>query len=241
LTLIATKLTVSLNGREILHGIDLEAGPGWFGVLGVNGSGKTTLLSALCARRKVGAGTIVWQGRDLTHDDAERARRFGFAPPLDTLPPTLTAGELIALAADLRGCEAGRPVAIHRALGLDALRDKTVGSLSSGMKQRVSLFCAFLGEPDVLLLDEPFNWLDPVAAYDLKREIRAWADHGRCVVTALHDVGTFVTRCDAGLLIHQGRGIRAFDRHQLKQGHLDPARLEDEIHALFPRDATAGT
>ena len=240
MTLTVTDLSVSLKGRDILHRIGLEAGAGWFGILGINGSGKTTLLKALCARLDIGAGRIVWRGRDLTQENAERARCFGFAPQLDTLPPGLTAGELIGLVCDLRGCEAGRPQGLYRALGLGGLRDRMLGSMSSGMKQRVSLFCAFLGEPDLVLLDEPFNWLDPVAAYDLKREIRTWVEADRCVVTALHDVGTFVTRCDTGVLIHQGHVVRAFDRDQLQRGRLDPERLEDEIHALFPRGAPVG-
>ena len=240
MTLNVTDLTVRIGGRDILKRLSFMAEPGWFGVLGVNGSGKTTLLKALCARLDIGGGRIAWRSRDLSHEDAERAQSFGFAPPHDTLPPTVTAGELVALVCDLRGCEAGRPDAIRRALGLDALRDKPIGAMSSGMKQRLSLFCAFLGEPDLVLLDEPFNWLDPVAAYDLKREIRAWADKGRCVITALHDVATFVTRCDAGLLIHQGEGVRAFDRTQLAQGRMHPERLEDEVYALL-RGAEAVT
>ena len=240
MTLTVTDLSVSRKGREILHRVSLGAKPGWFGVLGINGSGKTTLLKALCARLDIAAGRVVWRGRDLTQENAERARCFGFAPQLDTLPPGVTAGELIGLVADLRGCDARGPGGIYQALGLDGLRDKMIGNMSSGMKQRVSLFCAFLGEPELVLLDEPFNWLDPVAAYDLKREIRSWVESDRCVVTALHDVGTFVTRCDAGILIHKGEVVRTFDRDQLKQGRLDPQGLEDEIHALFPREQPAG-
>lgn len=237
MTLEVSHLSVRIKGRDILNDVSLTAGPGWFGVLGVNGSGKTTLLKALCARLDIAGGRITWQGRDLTAAAAERAGRFGFAPPLDSFPPTVTAGELIGLVADLRGCAAASPRAIHNALGLEALRDTEIGAMSSGMKQRVSLFCAFLGEPELILLDEPFNWLDPVAAYDLRREIRAFADQGRCVVTALHDVGTFVTRCDAGLLIHKGEGIRTFDAEHLREGRRNPDALEEEVHALFPREA----
>lgn len=240
MTLTVTDLTVRIGSREILTSLSLTAEPGWFGILGVNGSGKTTLLKALCARRDIDAGRIVWRGRDLTREDAERAQAFGFAPPLDTLPPTVTAGELITLIADLRGCEVDQPRGIWKALGLDALRNKTIAAMSSGMKQRVSLFCAFLGNPELVLLDEPFNWLDPVATYDVKREIRTWADQGRCVVTALHDVSTFVTRCDAGLLIHKGQGVRAFSHDELGRRRQDPERLEDEIYALFPREEAVG-
>jgi ABC-2 type transport system ATP-binding protein len=236
MTLALTNLTTVIKGRTILKDLNLTVEPGWFGLLGVNGSGKTTLLKTLCARLDPSGGTIAWRGRDLSASAPERAQTFGFAPPVDTLPPTVTAGELIALMADLRGRDADQPRAIHQALGLDGLRDKPIGAMSSGMKQRVSVFCAFLGAPELVLLDEPFNWLDPVAAYDLKREIRAWADQGNCVITALHDVGTFVTRCDAGVLIHSGEIVRAFDRSHMSDGRRNMQALEDEVYALFPRD-----
>ncbi len=237
MTLEVSNLTVTIKAKIILKGLNLTATPGWFGILGINGSGKTTLLKALCARLAIAGGKIAWCGADMTMDESGRAQTFGFAAPPDSLPQTVTAGELITLVADLRGCDARQPQGIYSALGLDSLCNKPIGSMSSGMKQRVSVFCAFLGEPDLVLLDEPFNWLDPVAAYDLKREIRTYADGGRCIITALHDVETFVTRCDSGILIHDGEVLRVFDAERMANGRRDPLTLEEEVYALFPREA----
>lgn len=231
-----SRLNVGIKSKTILKALSFNASPGWFGILGVNGSGKTTLLKALCARLAIAGGKITWRGSDMTIDESGRAQAFGFAAPLDTLPQTVTAGELISLIADLRGCDACLPHGIYSALGLEGLRNKPIGSMSSGMKQRVSVFCAFLGAPDLILLDEPFNWLDPVAAYDLKREIRAYAEDGRCVITALHDVETFVTRCDSGILIHNGEVLRAFNAERMADGRRDPFALEEEVYRLFPRE-----
>lgn len=236
MTLDISHLSVAIKSKAILRDLSFTASPGWFGVLGVNGSGKTTLLKALCARLPVSSGRILWNARDMTAAEAERAQSFGFAPPVDTLPQTVTAGELTHLIADLRQCDPRQPEGIYAALGLDGLRDKAIGAMSSGMKQRVSVFCAFLGRPDLVLLDEPFNWLDPVAAYDLKRQLRASADAGCCVITALHDVETFVTRCDCGILIHQGQILRTFDAAHMREGRLAPLALEEEVYALFPRE-----
>jgi len=234
-----SRLNVAIKSKTILKAMNFNASPGWFGILGVNGSGKTTLLKALCARLAIASGKITWRGADITSDESVRAQAFGFAAPLDSLPQTVTAGELIALVADLRGCGAHQPQGIYTALGLVALRNKPIGSMSSGMKQRVSVFCAFLGEPDLVLLDEPFNWLDPVAAYDLKREIRAYADDRRCVITALHDVETFVTRCDSGILIHDGEVLRTFNAERMADGRRDPLALEEEVYRLFPREVVS--
>lgn len=225
-------LGVALAGKPILKGVGFTAPSGWFGVLGINGSGKTTLLKALCARWPLTSGTIVWEGRDMTGDEAGRAQGFGFAPPVETLPLGLTGGELIRLLAGLRGCEATEPAAIHAALGIARLNDVMIGKMSSGMKQRISVFCACLGAPRLLLLDEPFNWLDPVAAYDLKIALHAYAE-GRTVITALHDVATFVGHCASGILLHDGQVHRAFATEAM--AGRDIAALESEIYRLFPR------
>ncbi|ESQ86043.1 hypothetical protein AEAC466_02325 [Asticcacaulis sp. AC466] len=228
-------LKLDLKKRPILKDLSFAIHPGWFGILGINGSGKTTLLKALCARLPISEGTIKYNDQDVTGNLSERAKTFSFAPDIHSLPPTLTAKELILLLADLRKVSPFEPSTIYTILGLSRIGDTLIGSMSSGMRQRVSLYCAFLGTPDVVLLDEPFNWLDPVAAYDLKRELRAYADASRCVLTALHDVETFVTRCDQGILIHQGKILRVFDQGQMSDGRRNVGEMEAQIYDLFPR------
>lgn len=230
MTLRVQGLGAALKGKPILQDLDLEVGEGWFGILGVNGSGKTTLLRALNARLPITAGQIVWRNTDLTAQDAIRAKSFGFAPPFDTFPITVTAGDLIALTASLRGCDRTEPANLYEALGVASLLDKPFSAMSSGMKQRVSVFFAFMGPPELVLLDEPFNWLDPIAVYDLKREIRRYADSGKVVITALHEVETFIRHCDAGLLLHDGRIVQRFDAARMAEGRADPARLEADIY-----------
>ena len=232
-----TDLTLNLGKRTILKGIGFTIMPGGFGLLGINGSGKTTLLKGLCARLPITGGRIIYQGEDVTADEGFRAKAFSFAPAIDTLPQNLKAGELISLLADLKQVEPGCPTGFQTAFGLKDMEDRLIGAMSSGMRQRISLCCAFLGNPDVVLLDEPFNWLDPVAAYDLKRELRAYADAGRCVITTLHDVESFVSRCDRGMLIHDGKSTQMFDDAQMRSGRSRIAEMEAEIYALFPRPA----
>ncbi|MDV6331875.1 ABC transporter ATP-binding protein [Asticcacaulis sp. 201] len=228
-------LKLDLKKRSILKDLSFTIAPGWFGILGVNGSGKTTLLKALCARLPISGGEIRYKGKDITDNEANRAKIFSFAPDIHSLPPNLTAKELILLLADLKQVSPFEPSALYTILGLSHIDDKLIGAMSSGMRQRVSLFCAFLGTPEVVLLDEPFNWLDPVAAYDLKRELRAYIDGARCIVTTLHDVETFVTRCDQGILIHQGKILRLFDQQQMCTGRTRVGEMEAEIYNLFPR------
>ena len=105
-------------------------------------------------------------------------------------------------------------------LEIDRLRHTPVIAMSSGMRQRLALHLAFLGDPAVVLLDEPFNWLDPVAAYDLKEELGRYA-RSAVLITPLHDVATFATRRTAGLLLREGSVGRSFRGEDLERAAID--------------------
>ena len=211
---------------------------GWWGVLGANGSGKTTLLRTIAGRLAPQAGCIGVNGENLTDAPEKRAALIGYAPPQDSLPETLTAAELLSLAARARKAKADRPAGLYEALGLARLANLRIGEMSSGMRQRVALFCAFLGSPEVVLLDEPFNWLDPVADYDLKTWLTEYAG-AAVVITALHDVATFSTRCCGGILMHDGETTRTFNIAEIERARSSLPAFEREVYeALGGRRAT---
>lgn len=232
-------LAVAFGRRTALEEVGLEAGAaGWLGVLGANGGGKTTLLRTLAGRLAPRAGRIILDGRDLAADPAARSRLFGYAPPLAALPGGVTAGELLRLVARARRADPGRPADLFEALEVARIRDRPVDALSSGWRQRLALGLAFVGEPGVVLLDEPFNWLDPVAAYDVKEQLAALAAD-RLVVTALHDVSTFALRCDTGVLLQEGRVSARFGPPDLAAARADLAAFERGVYEAL-RGSAAG-
>ena len=227
-------LQVSLSKHPIVRGVSFDAPAGrWFGLLGANGSGKTTLLRALNGRLPIDSGTVRLVGEDITKDTAARAGHIGFAPPPDALPAELTAGQLLDLLGRMRSTNPREPAHIYEALGVAALEKIAIWRMSAGMRQRVSVFTAFIGAPAVVLLDEPFNWLDPVAAHDLKLMLAEWVAAGGALVTALHDIATFATRCDLGLLIHDGKVARAFDAGEMAAGRGDVLGFEEVVYQTF--------
>lgn len=229
----AQSLRVGLGGKLVVRDVSLTAArAAWFGLLGVNGSGKTTLLRALAGRLPVDGGRMMLDGADVTADRARRSRDIGFAAAPDSLPGDLRGDELIALLAQARGTSANQPAAIRQALGVATLEGRFIEKMSAGMRQRLALFCAFLGQPKVVLLDEPFNWLDPVVAHDFKRALKAWVADGGCLVTALHDVPTFALNCDAGLLLHDGRVLTPLDGGRAKD-LAEIEALEARVYAAF--------
>ena len=229
--LAADRLCVSLGGAPVLQDVSVALRPGeWFGLLGVNGSGKTTLMRTLAGRLKPQTGAVRLDGAQA--EPADLARAVGFAPPPDSLPAELSGGELIDLMARAQGeaADIGAAGCVAEALGVAALRGDYIGAMSAGQRQRIAIMLAFLGAPRVVLLDEPFNWLDPVATYDLKEVLSGLAAGGLCVVTSLHDVATFAARCTAGCLLDDGRVAQAFGSEALLAARGDVAGLERRIH-----------
>lgn len=211
----------------------------WFGLIGANGSGKTSLLRALAGRLPFAAGRCLIDDHDLAPDRTARAARFGFAPPADRLPEALRVRDLLALAGADRDTARDRLGDIGVALGIDQLRDRWIGDCSAGMRQRAAIALAFAGGNALVILDEPFNWLDPVAAFDLRQALRAHVDQGLTLVTALHDLGTLTMACDEGLMLADGRVALAIDRAMLAEAARAPQDFERRTIDLLRSTARA--
>jgi ABC-type multidrug transport system ATPase subunit len=156
------QLAVERGGRPVVTDFSYaNEGAAWIGLVGANGSGKTSLLRALAGRVPIRAVRIFIGGTELSRDRAARARLIGFAPDAAMLPGDLTPRELFAISADTRNAVDDPALGeLRAALNLESFIDRPCGSLSAGMGQRVALLAAFLDLPAIVLLDEPFNWLD---------------------------------------------------------------------------------
>lgn len=222
-------LAVSLSGQPIIQDLTFTARRGrWFGVMGANGSGKTTLLRTLAGRLAPDSGSLLLNGKDVTRTPRERARIVGFMPELADLPPLLAGHDLIELLSVSRGAGTG-PESLQKILGIDAIRDLRIGSMSSGMRQKLAIYTAFLGGREIVILDEPFNWLDPVAAHDLRLELRRAVESGLTVITTLHDASAFL-KCDEGLVLHSGSVLRRYDGRAIGAMRRDIEAFENELY-----------
>ena len=226
-------LVVDRGGFRAIDGVDLSVGAGeWLGIVGANGSGKTSLLRAVAGRIDLRAGSIRVNDVDRTADRHWRAANIGFAPDATSLPASLSGHELFAiLASEAPGATASDPLSgLRQALDLDRFLDRPIGALSAGMRQRLAIFCAFLGRPSAVILDEPFNWLDPVCAFDTKQALGRLVEiEGLTLVTALHEMTTLVRHCGAGLLLSDGKARRRLGRTELESGARDYAAFEAEM------------
>lgn len=223
------------RGRDVVvKNVGLEVRHGsWFGLIGANGSGKTSLLRAVGGRLAIDAGSCIIGGVDLSSDRAGRARRFGFAPPPERLPDGLRAGEILELVGGGMSDALGRLGRLREALGIDPLLDRWIGDCSTGVRQRIAIGLAFAGGNSLVILDEPFNWLDPVAAFDVKNVLRSMVDQGLTLLTALHDLGTLVTSCDEGVMLVDGSVALKLERATLKRAAENPQEFERQTIDLL--------
>ncbi|MBY0492473.1 MAG: ABC transporter ATP-binding protein [Gemmatimonadaceae bacterium] len=227
-------VSVERSGVRVIHGISFAVSRGsWFGLIGANGSGKSTLLRAVAGRLPFAGGSCRIDGDELSMDRAARATRFGFAPPTDTLPDALRVRELLELIGGSVDHFSPRMAPLRTALGLDALLDRWIGDCSAGTRQRIAIMLAFVGDPAFVVLDEPFNWLDPVASFDLRHALRVMVDGGLTLMTALHDLGTLASACDTGLVLADGKVAMALDEELLRSAARNPQAFEQRTIELL--------
>ncbi|MGZ6268853.1 MAG: ABC transporter ATP-binding protein, partial [Candidatus Limnocylindrales bacterium] len=166
-----------------VNDISFALGPGVTGLLGPNGAGKTTLLHMLAGFLAPSAGTVRVLGRS-PHRDPSVYRQIGLVPERESVYPFLTGYEYVRFNARLQGmrdAESASRAAIAQ-VGLEDAADRPVGTYSKGMRQRVKVAGALVHQPQVLLLDEPFNGMDPrqrLAMMDLLGEL---ANAGRTIL-----------------------------------------------------------
>jgi ABC-2 type transport system ATP-binding protein len=190
-----------------------------FGFVGSNGAGKTTTMRIVMGVLAADSGQTRWQGRPLT---LKRRRRIGYMPEERGLYPRMRVGEQLTYLARLHGMGAA---AARRAaddwterLGVAARRNDEVQKLSLGNQQRVQLAAALLHEPDLLVLDEPFSGLDPVAVDVMSEVLRERCDAGVPVIFSSHQLELVERICDRVGIVRDGSMVACGSVTELRAG-----------------------
>lgn len=177
------------------------------GLLGHNGAGKTTIMKVMTGFLEPTAGAVSIDGLDVVRDRVAVQRRIGYLPENAPLYPELQVQEYLRFMADLRGLRgAERARAIDEALeatGLTARRAQVIQTLSKGYRQRVGLAQAILHRPDLLILDEPTNGLDPVQILEIRDLIKRLAARAT-VILSTHILSEIEAVCDRVVVLIQG-------------------------------------
>jgi ABC-2 type transport system ATP-binding protein len=231
-------LTVRYGLREALTSLTVRITKGAVGLLGPNGAGKSTLIKTLLGLLPPAAGTAEILGKQVVGQSVEIRQQVGYMPERNGFVPGLSAVEAVALAGELGGLP--RPVALERAhevlrfAGLGEARYRQVESYSTGMLQRTKLATALVHDPELVLLDEPTNGLDPVGRrqmLDLIRDINH--RHGISVLLSTHLLHDVEAVCDSVALLKAGKLILSGNLETLK-------RKPGGMYELRAKESTPG-
>jgi len=179
------------------------------GLVGPNGAGKTSTLRCLSGILPPNEGRILVSGHSLRDEPLAAKRLLAFLPDEPRLFEYLTAREHLAFVARLYGVGGweAKAAALLKELELEGKEDALPGELSRGMKQKLTIACAFLHDPKVILLDEPLTGLDPFGIRKVKQALRARAQAGAALLLSSHLLAIVEELCDRVLVIDGGRRV----------------------------------
>jgi len=200
-------LTKRFGDRTVVDQVDLRVPRGSaFGYLGPNGAGKTTLIRMLLGLTNASAGTMSMLGRPVPAEREGALARVGAIVEEPLFHEFLTGRENLWVIAAARGraAEARIDECLAR-VGLSERADDRAGKYSLGMRQRLGIAACLLGDPELLLLDEPMNGLDPAGMLEIRQMIRSFVDEGRTVVLSSHLLDEVEKTCDAAAIVDSGR------------------------------------
>jgi ABC-2 type transport system ATP-binding protein len=219
-------LTKRFGERTVVRGVELQVPRGVaFGYLGPNGAGKTTLIRMLLGLTRPNAGTMSLRGLPVPKRRAEALSRVGAIVDEPRFHRHLTGRENLAIVAAARGRETFPRIqpSLER-VGLVHRAEDRVRTYSMGMRQRLGIARCLMADPELLILDEPMNGLDPAGILDFRNLIRALVDEGRTVMLSSHILDEVEKTCDYVAIVDRGEIVAMGPLAQL-QGDAQPRVL----------------
>lgn len=204
-----SELSKDYDGSEALRGVDLEIGEGEiFGLLGPNGSGKSTLMKTIVGMTKPTEGVVTLNGLDPSKDTIGVKRIVGYVPESPNLYESLSPKEFFEFVASVRAVSPDSLERVERfvdAFEISEDMDRDIGSLSFGMRQKVSIVAVLIHSPQVLVLDECMNGLDPKSVRVLKEFLNSFAERGGTVVYSTHVLEVAEKLCFRVAIMRKGK------------------------------------
>jgi len=201
-----------------VNDISFELRPGITGLLGPNGAGKTTLLNMMAGFLRPSAGEVRVMGRAAWHN-VEMYADIGLVPEREAVYPFLTGHEFVLLSAQLHGLPEPEHATRRalRAVEMTDAENRRTGGYSKGMKQRVKIAAAIVHDPDILLLDEPFNGADPRQRLQMMEMLQEMAAEGRTILFSSHILEEMERLGENVLVIVAGRLAASGDYREIRR------------------------
>jgi ABC-2 type transport system ATP-binding protein len=241
------------NGHAAIQDVNLEIGSGMFGLLGPNGAGKSSLMRILVTIQKASGGSILMDGMDINTHRNEIRPWIGYLPQDFSFFSKLKTWEFLDYAAKLstRLKKKQRIIEVDRMLdqvGLLDVRDRLANKLSGGMKRRLGIAQALIGEPRLLVIDEPTTGLDPEERIRFRNILSDLSQQDVTIILSTHIVGDISSTCHNMAMLHEGQvafagapeGMIDEVRNHIWQVMLDDDEF-NELKTRFPVISTIPT
>lgn len=222
--------------KQALAGVSFTLTPGLYGLLGPNGAGKSTLINIITGSLTADSGKVLWCGRSARVLDIDFCRILGYMPQQQGLYDSYTGRRFLAYMCALKEIDSKSTAAevarVAEAVNLTQELDKRLSAYSGGMKQRLLLASALLGDPKLLILDEPTAGLDPKERVRLRNLLHTLAAD-RIILVATHVVSDVETVANRVLLLNSGKLVADAPVHELIADYTPGGSLEDVYLAVF--------
>ncbi len=223
-------LTKSYGAVKAVDDLSLEIAPGEiYGFIGHNGAGKTTTLKAVTGILTFDSGEIEVAGHSIKSEPLECKKRIAYIPDNPDMYEFMTGHKYLSFIADVFGIDTDtRKKRIGEYAGkleLTGALSNPIASYSHGMKQKLAIISAFLHEPSLIVMDEPFVGLDPIASHTLKQMMREKCEQGGAIFFSTHVLEVAEKLCDRIAIIRKGKLI--------KSGTMDEVRGDDTLEEVF--------
>lgn len=212
-----TNLYKSYGPKEVLKGLNLEVHNGeLFGFIGRNGIGKSTTIDCAIGVKRFNSGSIEIEGHSIVDEPIEAKKCFGYVASEPVCYEAMTGYEYLEFMASIyKVSEVSlnkntRYLAKRLQLSSSDLKEP-IATYSHGMKQKLCVIASLLSNPSVWILDEPTVGLDVIAIEELKKMMREYANHGKCVFLTSHNIDIVAKICDRVAIINNGVIVKLFD------------------------------
>ena len=197
-------LTKKLGVKTALNNINLNIKKNEIvGLLGPNGAGKSTLMKSITGVLKIETGQILFQGKDISQSPIESKKNIGFLPENNPLYQDMFVKEYLNFVANIHKISSKRVEEVIDLVGITPEKSKKISQLSKGYKQRVGLAQAIIHQPDLLILDEPTNGLDPNQIIEIRNLIKEISLE-KTIILSTHIMQEVEALCSRVILIHKG-------------------------------------
>lgn len=231
-----TGLCKDYGSRRVLSDVTFSCAKGEIlALLGLNGAGKSTILKILCGLVQPSAGSVSLKGRILDPSDPERRRLIGFQPDSAPIYPEMRVHSFLEYLARLRGIPkseaATRAAGAMERVGLRDVRNQRLRELSHGYRQRLGIAQALAHSPEILILDEPINGLDPVQIKEMRDLVNALRGDFTVLISS-HILSEVTRTCDRILILDAGRVVAEGTEAALEKRLMGEMRLEATLDSF---------